>query len=130
MVNIVPTVGRVVLYRFTAEQAEAVNRRRRHAVAMISDHGANTGGFMVHVGNDIVLGQDYAADIVAVWGATYDSYVNLQVKLDGTDCYWAYSVRCGDQPGDYHWMVYQTGQAAKAEKAEAELAAFVDARAR
>ena len=125
MVNIVPTVGRIVLYRFTKEQAAEVNRRRDHAKANIDFHRVNANGVQVHMGNDVYVGPDYPATIIIVHGVTADSYVNLKVHLDGTDDYWARSVRCGDEPGDYHWMDYQKGQAAKAEKAEAALAAIV-----
>lgn len=125
MVNIVPTVGRVVLYRFTKEQAAEVNRRRAHAVASLPLHRANANGVQIHLGNDVYVGQDYPATVIVAHGATWDSYVNLKVHLDGTDDYWARSVRCGDHDGDYHWMVYQQGQAAKAEKAESDLAKIV-----
>ena len=60
--------------------------------------------------------------IVQVWGDQPDSCINLQVFLDGSDQLWVTSVQVGDQEGDYQWMAYQKGQAAKTEQVEKALA--------
>ena len=67
--------------------------------------------------------------VVAVWGNTPESVVNLKVMLDGSDDYWVTSTSIEDEradkdgnpvhtPGRYHWMPYQVGQATKHAKAE------------
>lgn len=106
MSNIIPTVGRIVLYRFTQENADYLNKGKLP-------------------GNIICAGQDYPAIVVVAHGCLPESYVNLQVLLDGPVQFWATSVKCGDQPGNYRWMDYQKGQAAKAEKAEEALAGLL-----
>ena len=113
MTAIVPTLGRVVWYVLSTLDAEKINRRRDHARAHMNEHIANSNGVMVHVGNDVSEGQKCAAIVVATWGDTPDSYVNLKVLLDGSDDYWATSVKVGEEPGSYHWMPYQIGQAKK-----------------
>ena len=61
-------------------------------------------------------GQIVPAVIVAVWGDTPESAVDLKCFLDGRDDYWVTSTTVGapDHDGKYHWMPYQVGQAAKA----------------
>lgn len=123
MPTIVPTVGRIVLYRFTERQAMEVNRRRRHADDKHHMHQWQKNGTQLHTGNEVETGFDYAAVIVRTWGDTADSLVNLKVLLDGNDDAWITSVHASDQPeqGFYRWMDYQKGQAAKTEAAEALL---------
>jgi hypothetical protein len=115
--QIVPTLGRVVWYVFSALDAEKINRRRQHARNHMEAHISASVGTMIHVGNDVHEGDKAAAIVVAVHGDKPDSYVNLKVMLDGSDDYWATSVKVsdGEQPGAYHWMPYQVGQAKKHE---------------
>jgi hypothetical protein len=115
--QIVPTLGRVVWYVFSALDAEKINRRRKHASDNMGVHITAANGVMLHVGNDVHEGDKAAAIVVAVHGEQPDSYVNLKVMLDGSDDYWATSVKVSDgaQPGAYHWMPYQVGQAKKHE---------------
>ena len=122
MVEIIPTIGRIVIYKLSADDATKINRRRQDAMRCMQMHIMNSNGVMVHVGNEAKEGAEYPMMIVAVWGSAPDSYLNGKVELDGSDTYWATSVKVGIVPGTYHWMEYQRGQAAKTEELEKKLA--------
>ncbi len=134
MTKIVPTQGRIVLFCLANYQADEINRRRKHSRDQIDYHRWKKNGTMVHIGNEVKAGDIFPAMVVQVWGDTPECAVNLKVFLDGSDDYWVTSTsveRAQDEggiavhtEGRYHWMVYQTGQAAKAEKAESELEAI------
>src|SRR5579884_2584878 len=108
MTKIVPTVGRVVLYRLADFDV-------RQILKMV--------GFKPLA--DMKEGDVLPAIVVKTWGSTPESAVNLQVLLDGAGTYWCTSRVVGDAPGTYHWMAYQQGQAAKAEAAERALAGAI-----
>jgi hypothetical protein len=122
MSQIVPTLGRIVYFCLAQYQAEEINRRRADARREMDYHRWKKNGAMVHVGNAVEAGQVVPAMVVAVWGNTPESAVNLKLMLDGSDDYWVTSTSVGapDQQGKYHWMPYQLGQAAKTEAAEAK----------
>lgn len=124
MAEIVPTKGRIVLYVLSADDAAAINKRRKAADEHWDYHAKNAIGVMVHAGNAANEGAIYPAMVVATWGTNADSYVNLKVELDGSDSFWATSRRVGEGPGTYHWMEYQKGQAAKYEALEKEKSAL------
>lgn len=99
-------VGTLVLYTLTADDAQAINRRRddysafrsraTHEVA--GESGRN--GHQGHFGNSASEGQQYAGVIVRVFDPSTTT-ANLQVHLDGNDTYWAASRQLGDGPGHY-----------------------------
>jgi hypothetical protein len=109
----------------TAADAAQINRRRTSGSSiferMQQEPPAWPAGAQAHIGNTAEEGQVYPADVVRTWGDTPESAVNLQVKLDGNDTFWVTSatVSDGPEPGKFHWMPYQVGQAAKTEAAEA-----------
>jgi hypothetical protein len=93
----IPTIGRIVIYTVTEEDAVKINTRRRHFVAFNENH-RTTGlghfvqegqpgktGHMAHVGSTVYPGDEYPAMITRVWD---DGEVNLKVELDGTDNFW------------------------------------------
>jgi hypothetical protein len=115
---VIPTQGRIVLYRLSVADAEEVNERRADAQAFRGrvyakgmlgiDPGAEgRTGHVQHIGIPVGEGDEFPAIIVAVsqpqeplaW------LVNLKVELDGTDSYWATSRAQGDQPGRWSWPV-------------------------
>jgi len=112
MTEIIPTVGRIVLYMLTQYDADKINKRRDDANKHMLLHQYQSHGTMVHVGNMVHKGQQYPALVVAVWGDNPTSAVNLKVELDGSDNYWATSRSVGDDPGSYQWMAYQKAVAA------------------
>lgn len=107
MADITPTKGRIVLYTLNTSDVQRIVSKR-------AVHGT--------VGNFTYPGDTYPAMVVRTWGTGPDQAVNLQVFLDGEDTLWATSRHVGDQQGDYSWMDYQKGQAAKADTLEKKLA--------
>jgi hypothetical protein len=106
MTAIVPTVGRIVLYRLSQFDCDEINRL----------HGRRGGCPSSY---DVL-----PAIVTKVWGHTADAAVNLKVMLDGPAEYWATSrMHHETAAGCYHWMPYQKGQAAKTEAAEKALGA-------
>lgn len=96
-----PTLGRIVLYRLTGDDAEAINRRRADAEGRMTAIREERTGYQVHVGNLAHGGQVYPAVVVRmVDGAPA---VNLRVLLDGSDTYWATSRAEGDERGQWSW---------------------------
>jgi len=95
-----PTLGRVVHYRLTENDARAINIRRNDWHQTNIQDGPQSTGYQAHVGNPVVGGDIFAADIVRVWD---DGHVNLQVKLDGNDTFWATSVTNGRDNGNWFW---------------------------
>lgn len=90
---IIPTPGRIVLYKLTAEDAEQVNRRRHDAISHANIHRERaSSGAVRHEGNHAAAGDVFPMVIVRVWGATEGTAVNGQVLLDGNDTLWVTSV--------------------------------------
>jgi hypothetical protein len=56
------------------------------------------------MGNEVNIGDSFPAMIVRVWDEkpSKNSFVNLQVFLDGEDTYWATSRKMGDRNGDWY----------------------------
>lgn len=97
-----PSIGRIVHYKLTAEDAEAVNRRRKDADANRQNHRDAALGYVAHLGNFAREGDVHPMLIVRVWGATTESSVNGQVFLDGNDTLWVMSVGQGDDVRQWH----------------------------
>jgi len=108
-----PTIGRIVHYKLSAQDAEAINRRREDAVRTLNPApgiGRSADGDQVHVGNRVSEGDVFPMMITRVWGLDLDAQaptaerlVNGQVFLDGNDVYWATSVHEGDGVRHYRW---------------------------
>lgn len=96
-----PTLGRIVHYYLTQDDARSINARREDA--QIADPGRNRTGVMVHIGNRVRAGQVVPAIIVRVWGDHDGAAVNLKCMLDGTDSLWVCSVYQGAKEGSYDW---------------------------
>jgi hypothetical protein len=105
-----PSLGRIVHYKLTGQDADAINRRRDDFTAYQRLHfpdpatrpnaGADGAtGHAAHVGNRAEAGQVYPAIVVRCFNPS----VNLQVILDGTDTYWATSRVEGDDEGYWAW---------------------------
>lgn len=95
-----PSIGRIVHYRLTEQDANDINRRRKdfHTSRSAEDRT----GFVGHVGNSAAEGDPYPAIIVRVWNESTTT-CNLQVLLDGADTYWATSRAEGNKPGTWAW---------------------------
>lgn len=93
-----PTIGRIVHYQLTVQDAEQINRHRA-AVEQV------TVGAQAHVGNTSQAGDILPAMIVRVLPG---DNVNLQVFLDGNDTLWATTrppvlADNTSAPGCWHW---------------------------
>ena len=112
-----PTIGRIVHYRLSADDATQIHRRRttgksiadrmRQQVQLIDGTQDPVFGWpagaQAHIGNDVHEGDVFPMLIVRVWGTGTESAVNGQVFLDGNDVFWATSRTVGDQPGTFNW---------------------------
>ncbi|MFF9097552.1 hypothetical protein ACF1AX_31075 [Streptomyces sp. NPDC014802] len=85
-----PTIGRVVIYRLSEEDARHIIQQRHH-------NGAN--------GNYVRAGDRFPAMVVQTFPANPADVANLKVMLDGDDTYWATSRHMGDGPGTWSWPV-------------------------
>lgn len=99
----IPTVGRIVLYSLSAQDAEEINRRRGHASANLKEHRERSDGSQIHTGNSVAGGDIYPLIITRVWGPDPTSAVNGQLMLDGNDTYWVTSTTAGEGPRRFAW---------------------------
>jgi len=100
-----PTIGRIVHYRLTEQQATEINRRRTTGASIAERIKVVKWplGAQAHIGNEAHEGDMFPGMIVRVWGSDMDSSVQLQVFLDGNDVLWATSVKAGDGAGTWSW---------------------------
>jgi hypothetical protein len=114
----IPSIGHIVHYRLSADDAAQINRRRTTGASIAErlqaalpvgppELGATIvawpAGAQAHIGNEAHEGDVYPMLIVRVWGTDPSSSVNGQVFLDGNDVFWATSRSVGDQPGTWSW---------------------------
>ena len=85
--NVPVTVGRLVLYKLSKEDAEAINRRRTNInnIAERFEKGEWPEGAQAHIGNEAHEGDLLPTIVVKVWE---NNMINGQVFLDGTDSLW------------------------------------------
>lgn len=117
----IPTIGPIVHYKLSADDAAQINRRRttgssiaarmkEHRVAVpggshdVAVYGWHAGA-QAHIGNEVSEGDVFPMLIVRVWGPSAESAVNGQVFLDGNDAFWATSRTVGEQVGQFTWPV-------------------------
>lgn len=91
-----PSLGRIVHYTMTAEDAEKINKRRKDAHYAMDMHRTSANGVMVHVGNDVKEGDVYPLIITKIWDEGERASFNGQLMLDGNDLYWVTSTSIGD----------------------------------
>jgi hypothetical protein len=108
--------GRIVYFKFDAQSATEVMRRRTNAGSIKNrlEQGTWPAGAQAHIGNEVKAGDVAPAMVTGVWGT--GGCVNLKVFLDGCDEYWATSVN-HDQSGatDRSWAWMYEGQATRGE---------------
>lgn len=104
-----PSIGRIVHYTLTEQDAVEINRRRadfqtfRSNFSGPSDPGqAGADGHIAHIGNRAEAGQVYPAVIVRIRAETTVT-CNLQVLLDGNDTCWVTSRAEGTEAGRWSW---------------------------
>lgn len=99
-----PSIGRIVHYTLTEQDAAQINRRRTTG-AEIAERMATghwPAGAQAHIGNTAVAGDTFPATIVRVFDGP-EGNVNLQVFLDGTDTYWATTIAEGAPQDAGRW---------------------------
>lgn len=96
-------IGRMVLYRITAEEAKATNIRREDARQNGEKTRKEGPGFQAHVGNHVSEGRVFPMLIIAWKVPVEDEHhvVNGQVFLDGNDSLWVTNIAEGDQSGQW-----------------------------
>lgn len=103
-----PSIGRIVHYKLTEDQATQINRRRTSSssIGKRMAAGAWPEGAQAHIGNVQAGNQTLPLLIVAVWPDEYGHGipgVNGQVFLDGCDTLWVTSAKEGTLPGEWQW---------------------------
>ena len=101
----IPSIGRIVHYRLSQRDADAINKRRADMYAHIEEHQKNSNGVQIHFGNTVHAGEVYPLVITRIFGdnATEETGVNGQVLLDGNDTFWATSRHVGTEEGTFFW---------------------------
>ncbi len=101
-----PSIGRIVHYTLSEQDAAAINKRRKDA-QNLNAAGVTLAsqelGAQIHTGNQVSAGDVYPMMITRVWGDQPDSSVNGQVHLDGSDLHWVTSVDCGEGERHFAW---------------------------
>jgi hypothetical protein len=97
----IPTIGRIVHYTLSAEDAENINRRR--VVGAV--HPDWPTGAQAHIGNEAHEGDVVPMIVVRVFqiGTPAEGLVNGQAFLDGNDSLWVTSRHEGTMPGTWAW---------------------------
>lgn len=99
-----PTIGRIVYYKLTAEDAQAINKRYSDA-GNYRKTNSTENGEQFHVGNHFSEGEIVPVIIVRVWPNEFGDKpgINGQALLDGNDSYWVTSKAEGEEKGQWSW---------------------------
>ncbi len=104
MSKLILTICRTLIYTFTEQDAQEVNRRRTNAEsikARLRDQ-VWPAGAQAHIGNPVQAGDQFPATVVKVWS---ENCANVRVMLDGNDDLWKTSVGVGEGNGHLAWPV-------------------------
>jgi len=103
----IPTIGRIVHYRLSEDDAKQINRRRTDGASiaerMKAEPAAWPAGAQAHIGNSVVEGDTFPMLITRTWGSTPTAAVNGQCYLDGNDVLWVTSACVGEGPRSFSW---------------------------
>jgi hypothetical protein len=97
-----PTIGRILLYTLTADDAQKVNRRRTTGAAIAERMRDKRWpeGAQAHIGSTVNAGEQYPLIVTATYG---QGKIGGQVFLDGNDTYWVSEVIEGAGEGEWMW---------------------------
>lgn len=105
----IPTIGRIVHYRLSSDDADAINRRRTDGASIAQRMKAEPAqwpaGAQAHIGTGVHAGDTFPMLITRVWGDNPSSAVNGQCYLDGNDVLWVTSACVGDGPRTFSWPI-------------------------
>ena len=102
------TIGRVVQYKLSAEDAQQIMWRRmnRESIDKRMNGGLWPEGAQARIGNPVEEAQYVPMMVTAVnkvVGFPYSITVNGQCFLDGCDVYWMHLAREGIEEGTWRW---------------------------
>lgn len=99
------TIGRIVRYTLTANDAQKVNRRRTHPGSILEriERAVWPLGAQAHIGTVVGVRDVFPMMVVQVWTLRDSMTVNGQVFLDGNDVLWVTGVAQGDAEGQWQW---------------------------
>lgn len=98
-----PTIGRIVDYTLSEQDAAAISSRRQQDQAAARDVVGQRYCGQPSGGNQVSAGDVFPLIITRVWGDQPGSAVNGQVLLDGNDLLWVTSVSLGEGPRHFAW---------------------------
>lgn len=105
-----PTIGRILHYRLSEQDATAMTRRRTNGASiaerMKTEPAQWPAGAQAHIGNPVAIGTTVPMIVVAVWPNEFGDGVpgvNGQALLDGNDVLWVTSAKEGTEPGTWAW---------------------------
>lgn len=84
-------IGQMVYYRVSREDADAVNRRRAHAYANLSEHQRLSNGTQIHFGTEIEEGQLLPAIVIRAYNAEEKGFARGHDYVSGTDRKFSFS---------------------------------------
>lgn len=109
----VPSIGRIVHYRLSVDDAFQINRRRTSGKSiadriqiLLNRDPVIKGwpeGAQAHIGNEAKEGDTFPMLITKTWGSNSTAAVNGQVFLDGNDVLWVTSACVGEGPRTFSW---------------------------
>jgi hypothetical protein len=104
------TIGRIVLYTLTGQDAEQINRRRVSGASISLRLHENPSrwpeGAQAHIGNHVIADEVYPLIATCICKDEFGPGkpgINGQVLLDGNDTLWVTSVGEGPLPGQWRW---------------------------
>lgn len=97
-----PTIGRIVHYRLSADDAQYINARRAHAQAHLDHHRETKNGAQIHVGSQ-VGGGDLVAMVVTSVPKNFGRLIDGKCLLNGSDDYWVTNVSHGNNTSQWCW---------------------------
>ena len=95
-----PSLGQIVIYRLSDSDADAINRRRQHALSHLDQHRAEATGVLIHTGSTVNAGERYPMLVARV---NNDMTINGVVFADGADPFWAPARQVGGRPGEWQF---------------------------
>lgn len=100
-----PTIGQIVLYKLTADDANQINRRRTTGKSIAQRIASQLWpiGAQAHIGEEVVAGEEFPMVVVRVGHVhlPFEPTVNGQVLLDGNDVLW---VKNKSEQVDWRWL--------------------------
>ena len=97
------TIGRIVHYKLTQDDAKFMNKRREDAQKNIEKVRDESIGYQLHVGNAVSEGDTVPMIVVSVVNDNESNTVNGQAFLDGNDTLWITSAPKGEDNGQWNY---------------------------